>query len=86
MIKNGPTADEIRKWVSISDYPIEMFFNSRGKKFKELGLKDKMDRLSMDEKIDLLSSDSMLVKRPMLISNKNVLIGFKKELWEEHLK
>ncbi len=45
-----------------------------------------MAELSLDEKIELLGSDSMLVKRPMLISKKNVLIGFKKELWEEHLK
>ncbi len=86
MLKNGPTADEIREWLKWSDHPIEKFFNTRGKKYKELGLKDKMSKLTLDEKIELLGSDGMLVKRPMLISKKGVLIGFKKDVWEEHLK
>ncbi len=86
IIKNGPTKDEIRTWFERGNEPIEKYFNSRGKKYKELGLKEKMPTLSLEEKFELLGSDSMLVKRPMLICEDKVLIGFKKDIWKEVIK
>lgn len=84
--ENNPTEDELKEWIGKSDYPIKRFFNTSGKVYRELGLKDKLEGMSLDEKIQLLATDGMLVKRPILVGKDVVLVGFKEKEWEESLK
>ena len=79
-----PTADELRAWHAKSGLPLKRFFNTSGLKYKELGLKDKLPTLSEAEQYDLLASDGMLVKRPLLVATGFVLVGFKEKEWQEH--
>ena len=79
-----PTADELRAWHAKSGLPLKRFFNTSGLKYKELGLKDKLSALSEVEQYDLLASDGMLVKRPLLVAADFVLVGFKEKEWQEH--
>ncbi len=79
------TKEEIKKWYEISNKDIKKFFNTSGKIYKELNLKEKLDRLSLDEKFELLAKDAMLLKRPLLISNNKVLIGYKEDEWKQEL-
>jgi arsenate reductase len=83
---NNPTADELREWIVKSGYPIKKFFNTSGNLYKELGLKDKLQNMSEDEKIMLLATDGMLVKRPILVGEDLVFAGFKEEEWNRILK
>lgn len=82
---NNPTEGELKQWIERSSYPIKRFFNTSGKIYRELGLKDKLDTMADDEKIKALASDGMLVKRPLLVGEDNVLVGFKEGEWEEIL-
>lgn len=66
-------------------YPIKKFFNTSGLKYKELNLKEKLDTMTEEEKLRLLSSNGMLIKRPLLISDSKILIGFREKEWEENL-
>ena len=77
IIEDNPTADELRKWWEISDLPLKRFFNTSGMKYRELKLKDKLPDMSEDEQLDLLATDGMLVKRPILAGDDVVLVGFK---------
>lgn len=86
IVNKNPTKTELKKWIKQSGLDIKKFFNTSGLKYKELNLKDKLTSMSDEEKIDLLSSDGMLVKRPLLISDKLVLVGFKESEWIEGLK
>ena len=81
-----PTADELRAWHAKSGLPLKRFFNTSGLKYKELGLKDKLPALSEAEQYDLLASDGMLVKRPLLVAADFVLVGFKETEWQEHFE
>ena len=74
--------EELDKIIKLSQKDINKFFNTSGIKYREMGIKDKLKNLNYDEKLDLLASDGMLIKRPILISEKNVLIGFKQLEWE----
>ncbi len=85
IIEDNPSADELRKWWEISDLPLKRFFNTSGMKYRELKLKDKLPDMSEDEQLDLLATDGMLVKRPVLIDGDVVLVGFKIKEWEERL-
>lgn len=85
IIDDNPSADELRKWWEISDLPLKRFFNTSGMKYRELKLKDKLPNMSEDEQLDLLATDGMLVKRPVLVSDDVVLVGFKVKEWEEKL-
>ena len=85
IIEDNPTADELRKWWEISDLPLKRFFNTSGMKYRELKLKDKLPDMSEDEQLDLLATDGMLVKRPILAGDDVVLVGFKVKEWEEKL-
>ncbi|CEO29805.1 arsenate reductase [[Clostridium] sordellii] len=67
------------------EYEIKKFFNTSGVKYRELGLKDMVKTASEDELLDILSSDGMLIKRPIAFDGKNLLIGFKEEEWKEKL-
>lgn len=78
-----PTADEIRRWSAGGS--LKRFFNTSGMIYRELGLKDKLATMSEDEQIELLASDGMLVKRPLLIGDGFALAGFKEAEWAEVL-
>ncbi|MDD6647587.1 MAG: arsenate reductase family protein [Firmicutes bacterium] len=82
IVEDNPTADELRGWIEKSGYPVKKFFNTSGMKYRELRLKDRLPEMTDDEKIDLLASDGMLVKRPLLITEDKVLVGFKEKEWE----
>ena len=83
--EENPTADELRHFIEISGLPIKKFFNTSGLLYKSMGLKDKLPEMSFDEQIELLSSDGMLVKRPIVYTGDKVLVGFKADEWEEKL-
>ena len=76
---------ELREWWEISGLPLKRFFNTSGMKYRELKLKDKLPEMSEDEQLDLLATDGMLVKRPILVGDDVVLVGFKVKEWEELL-
>lgn len=80
--EDNPTKDELKSWIPKSAYPIKRFFNTSGILYRELGLKNKLEHMSDEEKIDILSTDGMLVKRPILIGADRVLVGFKEDEWK----
>ena len=82
---DNPSKEELKKWIERSGLDIRRFFNTSGLKYKELNLKEKLPQMSDEEKIDLLSTDGMLVKRPILVSDDFVLVGFKQAEWEHVL-
>ena len=86
IIENNPTEEELTKWIKESKKDIKKWFNTSGMKYKELNLKDKLVNMSEKEKIEILASDGMLVKRPILITDKGVLVGFREAEWEESFK
>ena len=81
----NPTKEELEKWIPRSGLDMKRFFNTSGMKYKDLGLKDKLADMTAEEKISLLASDGMLVKRPIIVGEKVVLVGFKEKEWEEAL-
>ncbi|MBQ9298119.1 MAG: Spx/MgsR family RNA polymerase-binding regulatory protein [Clostridia bacterium] len=81
--KDMPTTEELIKWIKESKLDIKKWFNTSGLKYKELNLKEKLEKMSFEEKVKLLASDGMLIKRPLFISEKVILVGFKEEKWEE---
>ena len=85
IVLNRPREEELKKWIKQSGKDIKKFFNTSGMKYKELGLKDKLPTMSEDEQLELLVSDGMLIKRPLLIMDDNVLIGFREKEWSEIL-
>lgn len=80
--ENNPTMEEIKEWHKMSGLPLNKFFNTSGLLYKELKLKDKLPDMSEDEKYNLLASDGMIVKRPILIGDGFVLVGFKETDWK----
>lgn len=82
---DNPTAEELKTWYTRSGMPLKKFFNTSGNLYKELGLKDKLPTMSEEEQLDLLVTDGMLVKRPLIITEEFVLIGFKEQEWEDKL-
>ena len=75
--EDRPTLDELRRWHAMSGQPLKKFFNTSGLQYKALGLKDKLPTMTEDEQLELLASDGMLVKRPLLICDDRVLVGFR---------
>lgn len=84
IVENNPAENELCKWLQTTGYDIKKFFNTSGLKYKELGLKEKFPTLTFNEKLELLASDGMLVKRPILVFEDKVLLGFKEEEWEAY--
>ena len=80
--EQNPSAEELRAWQEKSGLPLKRFFNTSGILYRELGLKDKLDTMNDAEKIELLASDGMLVKRPILVTDDTVLTGFREKEWE----
>ncbi len=85
IILETPTEKELNKWIKISQKDINKWFNTSGIKYKELKLKEKLPNMEEEEKIKLLASDGMLIKRPILITEKGIYIGFKENEWKEIL-
>lgn len=84
--ENVPTIEELKKWIKLSQKDIKKWFNTSGLKYKALNLKEKLPLMSEDEKIKLLASDGMLIKRPILVTEKGVILGFKLEEYMENIK
>lgn len=82
IVEQNPTEAELTEWISRSGLELKKFFNTSGNKYKELGLKDRLPSMSKEEQITLLSSDGMLVKRPLIVMDDKVLVGFKPAEWE----
>lgn len=83
IIEETPTFEELSKWIEETGEEIKKWFNTSGLKYKELNLKEKLANMSDKEKIELLASDGMLIKRPLLITSRGNLIGFKEENWKK---
>ena len=79
------TYEELKTWYEKSGLPLKKFFNTSGMLYKELGLKDKLLEMSEEEQLKLLSTDGMLVKRPLVVGEKTVLTGFSEKAWTEQL-
>lgn len=86
IVEETPTQKELENWIKQSGKEIKKFFNTSGLKYKELNLKEKLSNMTDEEKIKLLSSNGMLIKRPLLITNNTVLAGFREQEWNEKLK
>lgn len=82
IVEDNPTVDELRLWHKMSDLPLRRFFNTSGMLYRDMGLKDKLTNMSEDEMYELLASNGMLVKRPLLVLDDTVLVGFKEKDWE----
>ena len=83
--EQNPTAAELAQWVADSGLPVKRFVNTSGQSYRALGLKDKLSGMTNEEIFALLATDGMLVKRPILVTDKGVLPGFKPEEWEKLL-
>ena len=84
--EENPTYEELKAWHQMSGLPLKKFFNTSGLIYKDLGLKDKLPTMSEDEQLQLLATNGMLVKRPLVIGDDYVLTGFKEKEWEEKMK
>ena len=82
---DNPTKEELTAWIARSGLPIKRFFNTSGLVYKAMGLKDKLPAMSEEEQISLLASDGMLVKRPILVGEDFVLVGFREAEWAARL-
>lgn len=82
---DNPTIDELTAWYKLSGLPLKKFFNTSGLLYKSLELKNKLPEMTEEEMLKLLSTDGMLVKRPLLISDDFVLVGFKENEWKEKI-
>lgn len=84
--ENNPTREELSEWISKSKLPDKRFFNTSGLLYRSLELKDKLPAMSAEEKLTLLATDGMLVKRPLMVTDNTVLVGFREAEWENELK
>lgn len=85
IVEEIPKVEELNEWIKKSGHEIKKWFNTSGLKYKELNLKEKLDTMNDKKKIELLASDGMLIKRPILVSDKGILIGFKEDNWKQLL-
>ena len=81
--ENNPTHEELKKWHTISKLPLKRFFNTSGLLYKSLNLKEKLPYMTEEEQLRLLSTDGMLVKRPIIVKENTVLVGFREAEWEQ---
>ena len=86
IVEKNPSYDELKEWVSKSGLPLKKFFNTSGLLYKEMKLKDKLPTMSEVEQILLLANNGMLVKRPLVIGDEGILVGFKENEWSEKLE
>ena len=85
IVEDNPSKEELKVWYEKSGLPLKRFFNTSGMKYKELKLKDKLPDMTEEEQLELLASDGMLVKSPVLVGDNFVLTGFKEKEWTEKL-
>ena len=83
--EQNPSADELKAWKERSGLPLKRFFNTSGLQYKALNLKDRLSEMSEEDQLALLASDGMLVKRPLLVADDMVLVGFRETEYEEKL-
>lgn len=83
IVEDNPTIEELKAWIPLSGLPVRKFFNTSGLVYKELNLKDKLPTMSEEEQIALLGTNGKLVKRPLVVTNNFVLVGFKPAEWEK---
>ncbi len=81
--EQNPTKTELTDWISNTKLPVTKLFNTSGLLYKEQNMKDKVKTLSQNELIDILSSNGLMVKRPIMLLGERVLIGFKQDEWEK---
>ena len=86
IVENNPTYDELKEWYTKSGLPLKKFFNTSGLLYKEMNLKDKLPTMSEDEQLKLLATNGMLVKRPLVVKEDLVLVGFRETEWTEFLE
>ena len=85
IVEQRPTLEELQRWYAQSGLPLKRFFNTSGNRYKELQLKDRLPEMSQEEQLSLLATDGMLVKRPLVIWEGGVLVGFRPQEWEQVL-
>lgn len=85
IVEENPSYEELKQWIEKSGLPIKKFFNTSGRLYKEMHLKDKLNDMSEEEQMKLLATDGMLVKRPLLVSEDKVLVGFREAEWRGKL-
>lgn len=85
IVTETPTYEELKIWIEKSGLPINKFFNTTGLLYRNMNLKEELKSCTDDEKINFLASNGMLIKRPILITNKEILLGFKLEEWQEKI-
>ena len=85
-MEDNPTYEELKEWYVRSGLPMKKFFNTSGLVYREMQLKDKLPAMSEEEQLQLLATNGMLVKRPLVIDGDTVLVGFKEAEWKEQLK
>lgn len=83
IVEDRPSVQELTSWINKSGLPIKKFFNTSGILYKEMKLKDKLNEMADEEKIELLATNGMLVKRPLVIGENLILLGFQPERWEQ---
>ena len=83
--ENNPTYEELKAWYAASGLPLKKFFNTSGLLYKSMNLKEKLPAMSEEEQLRLLAYDGMLVKRPLVVTEKTVLTGFREAEWEKQL-
>ena len=85
IVEENPTYEELKVWYEKSGLPLKKFFNTSGLLYKDMGLKDKLSDMTEDEQLELLSTNGMLVKRPLVVGDNFVLTGFREKEWEEKM-
>lgn len=85
IVEDNPTYHELKEWYEKSGLPLKKFFNTSGLLYKEMQLKDKLPDMTEEEQLKLLATNGMLVKRPLIVKQDNVLVGFKEAEWNEEL-
>ena len=85
IVENTPTFEELQKWINQSGFEIKKFFNTSGLVYKSMNLKEKLENMTAEKKIKLLASNGMLIKRPLLICDDFILVGFREKEWEEKI-
>lgn len=85
IVENNPTYEELKEWYEKSGMPLKKFFNTSGLLYKEMQLKEKLPAMSEDEQLKLLATNGMLVKRPVIVTDKVILTGFREAEWEREL-
>lgn len=83
IVEENPTYDELKEWYIRSGLPLKKFFNTSGMLYKEQKLKDRLSEMSEDEQLQLLATNGMIVKRPLVVKDDCILVGFKEAEWEQ---